>query len=96
MRGFILGLLSSVCLLTPNAMAQTLVQLDAPAEMRGRAIGVFSMFAMGMRMFSGITVGLVGARIGIHWSLALSAATLFVVIGTLIRFGLRKPASANA
>ncbi|MBN8886245.1 MAG: MFS transporter [Rudaea sp.] len=73
-----------------NAMAQTLVQLEAPAEMRGRAIGVFSMFAMGMRMFSGITVGLAGARIGIHWSLALSAAVLFVVIGLLIQFGLRR------
>jgi len=48
-----------------NAMAQTLVQLDAPADMRGRAIGVFNMFAAGMRTFSGITVGLVGASIGI-------------------------------
>lgn len=72
-----------------NAMAQTLVQLDAPAEMRGRAIGVYNMFALGMRMFSGVTVGLVGARIGIHWSLALSAAVLFVVIGLLMRFALR-------
>ncbi len=78
-----------------NAMAQTLVQLEAPADMRGRAIGVFSMFAMGMRMFSGVTVGLVGARIGIHWSLALSAAALFVVIGSLIQFGLRRPARAS-
>ncbi|MEO7323974.1 MAG: MFS transporter [Dokdonella sp.] len=72
-----------------NSMAQTLVQLDAPADMRGRAIGVFNMFASGMRMFSGITVGLVGASIGIHWSLALSATVLFVVIGTLLRAGLR-------
>jgi MFS family permease len=72
-----------------NAMAQTLVQLDAPAEMRGRAIGVFNMFAAGMRTFSGVTVGLVGASIGIHWSLAASAAVLFVVIGTLLRVGLR-------
>lgn len=77
-----------------NAMAQTLVQLDAPAEMRGRAIGVFNMFASGMRMFSGITVGLAGARIGIHWSLALSAGVLFVVIGVLMRRGLRRPLHA--
>jgi len=77
-----------------NAMAQTLVQLDAPADMRGRAIGVFNTFAAGMRTFSGITVGLVGASIGIHWSLALSAAALFIVIGTLLRIGLRVPRSA--
>ncbi|WP_428313478.1 MFS transporter [Hydrocarboniphaga sp.] len=72
-----------------NSMAQTLVQLEAPAEMRGRAIGVYNMFAMGMRTFSGITVGLVGQRIGIHWSLALSAAVLFVVVGVLMQRGLR-------
>ena len=78
-----------------NAMAQTLVQLEAPADMRGRAIGVFSMFASGMRMFSGITVGIAGARIGIHWSLALSAAALFVVIGLLMQRGLRRPADAR-
>ena len=72
-----------------NAMAQTLVQLDAPAEMRGRAIGVFNMFAAGMRTFSGVTVGLVGASVGIHWSLAASAAALFVAIGLLLRFALR-------
>jgi MFS family permease len=75
-----------------NSMAQTLVQLEAPPEMRGRAIGVYSMFAMGMRMFSGITVGIVGARIGIHWSLALSAGALFVVIGLLMQVGLRRGA----
>jgi hypothetical protein len=70
-----------------NAMAQTLVQLDAPTDMRGRAIGVFNMFAAGMRTFSGITVGLVGASVGIHWSLAASAGALFIVIGTLLRVG---------
>jgi hypothetical protein len=31
-----------------------------------------------MRMFSGITVGLVGGLIGIHYSLSLSAAVLFI------------------
>ena len=72
-----------------NAMAQTLVQLEAPVDMRGRAIGLFNMFASGMRMFSGITVGLVGARIGIHWSLALSAGALFVFIGVLLRWSAR-------
>ena len=75
-----------------NAMAQTLVQLEAPPDMRGRAIGVFNMFALGMRTFSGVTVGLVGARIGIHWSLSISAGLLFIAIGCLIRFGARAPA----
>jgi MFS family permease len=66
-----------------NSMAQALVQMNAPSEMRGRVIGVFSMSAMGLRCFSGLNVGLLGASIGIHASLALSAAALFIVISTI-------------
>jgi MFS family permease len=56
-----------------NAMAQALVQLNAPADIRGKVIGVFSMSAMGLRTFSGLSVGLLGVTFGIHRSLALSA-----------------------
>jgi MFS family permease len=63
-----------------NAMAQTLVQLRAPAQVRGRVIGLFNMAALGMRAFSGVTIGLLGALIGIHWSLALSALTLLAAV----------------
>jgi MFS family permease len=61
-----------------NSMAQSLVQLHAPADIRGRVIGVFSMSAMGLRTFSGLSVGLLGASIGIHDSLAYSAAALLL------------------
>jgi MFS family permease len=70
-----------------NSMAQALVQMHAPDDMRGRVIGVFSMSAMGMRTFSGLSVGLLGASVGIHNSLAASAAALFVVIALM--FGAR-------
>jgi MFS family permease len=66
-----------------NSMAQALVQINAPSEIRGRVIGVFSMFAMGLRTFSGISVGLFGAVIGIHNSLALSAAALLALYTVL-------------
>src|SRR3989442_2850105 len=62
------------------AMAQTLVQLNAPAAVRGRVIGLFSTSALGLRAFSGVTVGLGGSLIGIHLSLALSAALLLAII----------------
>jgi hypothetical protein len=42
------------------------------------------MSALGMRTFSGISVGLGGHLIGIHWSLALSAAMLFLLVVTLL------------
>jgi MFS family permease len=66
-----------------NSMAQALVQINAPDAIRGRVIGVFSMSAMGMRTFSGLSVGLLGASLGIHNSLALSATALFVLIAVL-------------
>jgi MFS family permease len=62
------------------AMTQTLVQMHAPSEVRGRVIGLFVMSAMGLRAFSGVTVGLAGSLIGIHLSLALSAALLLTII----------------
>ncbi len=67
-----------------NAMAQTLVQLNAPPDKRGRVIGLFNMSSLGLRAFSGISVGLFGSLIGVHWSLALSAlATLAIAAGLL-------------
>lgn len=71
------------------SMAQTLVQLSAPADIRGRVIGVYSMSALGMRTFSGVTIGVMGAAIGIHWSLALSAGALLAMVLALFAFSLR-------
>jgi MFS family permease len=67
-----------------NSMSQTLVQLNAPADIRGRVIGVFSMVGLGMRTFSGMTVGLMGAAIGIHASLAISALALLSLSALLL------------
>ena len=66
-----------------NSMAQSLVQIYAPGEIRGRVIGVFYMSAQGMRTFSGLSVGLLGASVGIHNSLALSAAGLFFIVAAM-------------
>jgi len=68
------------------SMAQALIQLHAPAPIRGRVIGLYSMAALGFRAFSGITVGIAGGVIGIHWSLSLSALLLFTLLGLLFAF----------
>ena len=72
-----------------NSMAQALVQIEAPAHLRGRLIGLYQMSNNGLRAFSGITVGLLGSLIGIHWSLALSALVLLVVMAVLMAFSMR-------
>ena len=82
---FIAGFLE----LSFNAMTQTLVQMNAPAHLRGRVIGLFNMAALGLRAFSGVTVGLVGVIIGVHWSLALSAMVLLAILAVLLGFTVR-------
>jgi MFS family permease len=81
---FIAGVLN----LSFYSAAQAIVQLMAPSHLRGRLIGLFSMSAFGLRAFSGVTVGFVGALIGIHWSLAISAMALMAVILALLAFTL--------
>jgi MFS family permease len=67
-----------------NSMGRTLAQLHAPPELRGRAIGLYNMGALGGRTFSGVTIGFGGGIIGIHWSLGLSAAVLVAVLLVLL------------
>jgi MFS family permease len=82
---FVAGFLN----LAYSAMSQTLVQLHAPAALRGRLIGLYNTANNGMRAFSGVTVGLAGSLIGIHWSLALSAMALLATTLGLWAFAMR-------
>ncbi len=67
-----------------DSMNQTLVQLNAPPQIRGRVIGLYNMCAQGLRAFSGVTIGIGGSFVGVHWSLALSALALLLVAGFLL------------
>jgi MFS family permease len=82
---FVAGFLN----LSYTSMAQALVQLEAPVALRGRLIGLFQMSNNGLRAFSGVTVGLLGSLIGIHWSLALSALALLAITAVLLAFAMR-------
>jgi MFS family permease len=73
-----------------SSMSRALVQLNAPLAIRGRVIGLHNMADLGLRSFSGLTVGFGGSLIGIHWSLGLSAALLFVVVVVMMLVMLRK------
>jgi hypothetical protein len=68
--------------------------LLAPPQDRGRIVGLYGVSANGLRAGSGFTVGLLGAAIGIHWSLGLSAAAL--CLGTVLAgwYALRRPGPA--
>ena len=68
--------ISGIANLASMSIGQTIVQLLAPPADRGRVIGLYGMSANGLRVGSGFTVGLLGAAVGIHASLGLSAAAL--------------------
>jgi len=76
-----------------NSMNQTLVQIHAPAEIRGRVLGLFSMAQVGLRAFAGISVGVIGSGIGVHHSLLLAVSILFVI--TLSLFVMIRPAAVH-
>ena len=50
-------------------------------------VGLFNTAILGLRAGSGITVGVLGAFIGVHWSLALSAAAVVTIALALLARG---------
>jgi MFS family permease len=83
---FIAGFLN----LSFESMTQTLVQLRAPDAIRGRVIGLYSSSSLGLKTFSGITVGFGGSYFGIHESLAYSAIALLIVTVCLFAYSTAK------
>jgi MFS family permease len=94
--GIALLFFAGFCELSFISMARALAQIHAPAHLRGRAIGLFNVGALGCRTFSGVTIGFGGGIIGIHWSLGLSAAALMVVLLSLLAWSQRATARAEA
>jgi hypothetical protein len=45
-----------------------------------------------MRAFSGLTVGMGGSLVGVHWSLAISAVVLAIITAGLYVFDKRRGA----
>jgi MFS family permease len=91
--------LAGVFLITSSSMAQTLVQLEAPPDARGRVIGLFNMAQQGLRIGSAFTVAGLGAYIGIHLSLIVASVALVLVMAWLLAFALggqRRGAAAAA
>lgn len=73
--------------LSAYSMAQALVQLGAPSDRRGQVVGLFNMAQSGLRAGSGLTIGLLGALVGVQWSLGINAALLFGAAVALLGLG---------
>lgn len=58
--------------------AQTVVQLEAPSEQRGRFVGAFNTTNMGFRVGSGVLLAILGGLVGIPTAVALAAGALLL------------------
>jgi hypothetical protein len=87
--------LAGIFRLVFSTTAQTIVQLEAPMAIRGRALGLFSTAQMGLQVGSGFTVGVLGAFIGVHWSLGLSALALAAATLVLLAYAKRAGVAAR-
>ena len=76
--------LAGVFNLAYTSIAQTLVQMLAPPRVRGSVVGLFNTAILGLRAGSGVTVGVLGAVINVHWSLALSAAAVVITAAGML------------
>lgn len=87
-RDFVLSLIVLVFAgagsLISASMSQTVLQLTAPADKRGRFLGAYSMTSMGLRTGSGIIVGVVGLFVGATNAIAIDAGILLVVATVLL------------
>lgn len=62
--------------LASTSVGQSIVQLEAPLEDRGRVVGLYGVFSSGLRTVSGVTIGIGGATLGLARSMLLSAIVL--------------------
>src|SRR5262245_18557503 len=79
-----------------TSMAQTLGQLLAPPRLRGRIVGLFNTAMMGLRAGSGVTIGVLGAAIDIHRSLAINALVVALIALALLARDVSTPPQARA
>ena len=75
-----------------NALANTLLQMIAPDEMRGRVMGLYSMSFQAMMRLGGLQAGTVADWIGAGLSVAIGAG-VSLVYGLFV--ALRYPRCAN-
>ncbi|MCL2516094.1 MAG: MFS transporter [Microbacteriaceae bacterium] len=76
------------------SITQSVVQLEAPAGERGRTLGVFGMFASGLRTGGGVTLGVLGAAVGVTSAVGWFAAVLVVGAFAAWWFAVQRPRRA--
>lgn len=87
-RSFVLTLIvlaiSGVASIISSSTSQTVVQLQAPDDRRGRFLGAYGMTSMGLRLGSGVLLGVLATFVGVPAAIAADAVALAVVAVALL------------
>ncbi len=70
--------------LITSSTSQTIVQLEAPPDRRGRFVGAAGMTALGFQAGSGILIALLAGGLGVAGGVAVAATALLVVAVALL------------
>jgi MFS family permease len=76
--------IAGISSIASSSISQTVVQLDAPPERRGRFVGAYGMTSMGLRVGSGVMFGALGAAFGAPLAVGIDAAVLVLVTIALL------------
>ncbi len=77
-------LLAGMANLVSSSTSQAVVQLEAPADRRGRFLGAYAMASSGSRVGSGLLVAALGAWVGVPAAVAVNAAGLLLAALALL------------
>ncbi len=87
-RSFVLTLIvlaiSGVASIISSSTSQTVVQLQAPDDRRGRFLGAYGMTSMGLRLGSGVLLGVLATFVGVPAAIAADAMVLAAVAAALL------------
>ncbi len=91
---FVLLIVTGYAGQTVNASANTMLQLGAPDDLRGRVMGVYTMFFAGMTPIGSLFTGLLASAAGIRPTIAVEAGLCLCSVVVALLFGRVKPAEA--
>ena len=72
-----------------TALTNTLLQIIAPDELRGRVVSLYAWAFLGLGPFGALQAGVVAERLGTPWALAIGGSVCLVMAVLLL---LRSPA----
>jgi MFS family permease len=91
---------AGVASIVSASTSQSIVQLEAPDDQRGRFVGVYGTTSMGLRIVSGLLVGGIAGGLGVQLGVAIPAVALALVSITLLAVttgrGVRSSRSARS